>query len=235
MTKFTKTLVVTLLFVLAFTCTVYAKKKEDYDYAIDYCEIVEEGGVVTVRWSKPADSTSYKILTTFVSEKTGNEKRLTSRETTYNVTSYIISDLIAGKGLGSYYVEVRPTKNKEGAATSDELEVDAQMLTRIQEYVSTGMTTAQSNAADKWVQTNGIWHLYRNGAPVVNDWAPYNGNWYLFDAAGNMLKGWQKRGKYWYYMEQTGNSKYPEGACYINDDTPDGYHVNERGEWVTNY
>ena len=228
-----KVLVVSVIFVLALSCTVFAKSKEDYDYTVESVEIAENGGVVYVEWTKPEDATPYHLIITWTSERTGNEKKLPSKKLVYSQTSCIISEDIAAKGVGTYSVEVRPDKNKEASATSDELEVDGAMLGRIQGYVNTGMTTAQSAALDKWTQdAHGIWHLYRNGVLVVNDWALTNGRWYLFDAAGNMLTGWQQKNNKWYYLEPYGNNEYPQGALYVDTETPDGYRVNANGEYV---
>ena len=228
-----KVLVVSVIFVLALSCTVFAKSKEDYDYSVESVEISEDGGVVYVEWTKPQDATPYHLIITWTSERTGNEKKLPSKKLVYSQTNCIISADIAAKGVGTYSVEIRPDKNKEASATSDELEVDGAMLGRIQGYVNTGMTTAQSAALDKWTQdANGIWHLYRNGVLVVNDWALTNGRWYLFDAAGNMLTGWQQKNNKWYYLEPYGNNEYPQGALYVDTETPDGYRVNANGEYV---
>ena len=228
-----KVLIVSVIFVLALSCTVFAKSKEDYDYSVESVEISEDGGVVYVEWTKPQDATPYHLIITWTSARTGNEKKLPSKKLVYSQTSCIISEDIAAKGAGTYSVEIRPDKNKEASATSDELEVDSAMLGRIQGYVNTGMTTAQSAALDSWTQdANGIWHLYRNGTMIVNDWALTNGRWYLFDAAGNMLTGWQQKNNKWYYLEPYGNNEYPQGALYVDTETPDGYRVNANGEYV---
>ena len=228
-----KVLFVSTILVLAFTCTVFAKTKDEYDYAVESVDISETGGVVYVEWTKPQDSTPYHLVITWTSSKTGNQKKLPSIKLGYSQTNCIISHEIAAKGIGTYCVEVRPDKNKTASATSDDLEVDSAMLGRIQGYVNTGMTTAQSAALDKWTQdANGNWHLYHNGVLVVNDWALTNGRWYLFDAAGNMLKGWQQKNSKWYYLEPYGNSEYPQGALYVDTETPDGYRVNANGEYV---
>ena len=52
-----------------------------------------------------------------------------------------------------------------------------------------------------------------------------------------MLKGWQRipgaDDKYkWYYLNPEPGSL--QGACFVNTTTPDGYTVNEKGEWVVN-
>ena len=47
-----------------------------------------------------------------------------------------------------------------------------------------------------------------------------------------MLLGWQQKNNKWYYLEPYGNSEYPQGALYVNTETPDGYRVNANGEYV---
>ena len=229
-----KVFVVSFIFVLALTCTVFAATNTDRDYSLEYVNIEEQGGVVAVRW-EPAtkDSTPYHLIITWTSSRTGNEKKLPSKKLGYSERVCVISHDIAAKGLGTYSVEIRPEKDKDAGSTSEDLEVDSAMFGRIQGYVKTGMTTAESAALDKWAQdANGIWHLYHNGALVVNDWALTNGRWYLFDAAGNMLTGWQQKNNKWYYLEPIGNSEYPQGALYVDTETPDGCRVNANGEYV---
>ncbi len=57
-----------------------------------------------------------------------------------------------------------------------------------------------------WVFLNGKWfYLEESGAMKENQWFEVNGKWYYVDASGELL---------------------------VNTTTPDGYHVNENGEWV---
>ena len=60
---------------------------------------------------------------------------------------------------------------------------------------------------------------------VAPTWQLSNGKWYLIDPVGNKLMGWHKVNEKWYYMNET------SGVCYINRMTPDGYFVDENGEW----
>ena len=54
---------------------------------------------------------------------------------------------------------------------------------------------------------------------------------------GAMFTGWQfitdSEGKgAWYYFAKSGETGHSEGALYMNAVTPDGYTVNEKGQWV---
>ena len=229
-----KVFVVSFIFVLALSCTVFAKTDTDRDYSLEYVNIEEQGGIVSVSWEPAANySTTYTLIITWTSSRTGNEKKLKGKQLGYSQRSCIISHDIAAKGPGTYSVEVRPDKDKAAGATSDDLEVDGAMFGRIQGYVASNKTAEQTAAQDKWVKdAGGNWHLYREGAPIVNSWANTGGRWYLFDAAGNMLTGWQQNNKKWYYLEPIGNSEYPQGALYVDTETPDGYRVNANGEYV---
>lgn len=43
--------------------------------------------------------------------------------------------------------------------------------------------------------------------------------------SGEMLTGWQQVGGKWYYLNSL-------GKLLINTITPDGYYVNDNGEWI---
>lgn len=113
----------------------------------------------------------------------------------------------------------------------------------------------------EWLQDGfGWWHKNPDGTYPANKWEKlaYNGKtfWYFFDALGYMktgwivgpdgnwyylnpssngfmgamVTGWQQIDGFWYYFnaEQTAT----EGAMYVNTITPDGYKVNELGQWI---
>ena len=100
---------------------------------------------------------------------------------------------------------------------------------------------------------------YQDGTGIKSQWLEleWNGvkNWYYFGADGYMVTGWYQDGGKWYYLHpkadgtrgymytgwhQIGNSWYyfrvtaggPKGSLVVNGTTPDGYKVNENGEWV---
>lgn len=97
---------------------------------------------------------------------------------------------------------------------------------------------------------------------IVNKQAEIGGNHYSFDENGRMVIGWRKEADgFWYYYSADVNSQppfgaaktgwiqsaptspwyylndgsvsgYPYGAMLVNTVTPDGYSVNENGEWI---
>ncbi len=78
-----------------------------------------------------------------------------------------------------------------------------------------------------WKYTNGKWY-YLN--PVSGDmavgWKQINGKWYYLNPInGDMAVGWKQIGDKWYYLDL-------EGDCLLNTITPDGYAVNQNGEWI---
>ena len=54
-----------------------------------------------------------------------------------------------------------------------------------------------------WVQEDGKWCFYKNGAKVTG-WLQDGSKWYYFDANGVMLTGWVKIGGVWYYLQPSG-------------------------------
>jgi len=97
----------------------------------------------------------------------------------------------------------------------------------------------------------GWWFRYHRGGWPVNTWLLIAGKWYHFGADGYMQTGWIKdRGK-WYYLNpdgsmalgwkkivgkwyffNTGSAGVPYGALLQSTTTPDGFRVNENGEWI---
>ena len=54
-----------------------------------------------------------------------------------------------------------------------------------------------------WVQEDGKWCFYKNGAKVTG-WLQDGSKWYYFDANGVMLTGWVKISGVWYYLQPSG-------------------------------
>lgn len=98
----------------------------------------------------------------------------------------------------------------------------------------------------KWEHIGNNWKLKIEGnSYATSQWAKINNLWYLFGSDGNMVTGWEKVNGKWYFMEPSGEMvtgwKWISGKCYYMDEsgsmlsnaiTPDGYKVNENGEWV---
>ncbi|MBT9775978.1 hypothetical protein GPL15_05605 [Clostridium sp. MCC353] len=110
-----------------------------------------------------------------------------------------------------------------------------------------------------WAMENGKW-TFTNGVSYRNQWGYlyYNGTygWYFFNQDGYMETGWHTEpdgrkfylnpsedgkqgqmftgwnlidGKWYYFSQEHGSGK---GQLLVSTTTPDGYTVNENGEWV---
>lgn len=79
---------------------------------------------------------------------------------------------------------------------------------------------------DGWYEdANGWWYYTPEGSYPVSQWKMLNGSWYYFDGNGYMAKGWLNDREIWYYLQEN-------GELLTNAVTPDGYQVNENGEWI---
>ena len=97
-----------------------------------------------------------------------------------------------------------------------------------------------------WIYVKSHW--YRVGADgyMLQGWTDINGKrYYLTPVSGEMKTGWLFDNQVWYYLDETGlmktgwaqvNGKWyylnPDGKMAANTRTPDGYQVNENGEWI---
>lgn len=82
-----------------------------------------------------------------------------------------------------------------------------------------------------WILWEGKWYYLNpisdgtKGAMTVG-WKKINAAWYYFDSiSGAMETGWIKLEDKWYYLRE-------DGILLVNTITPDGYYVNDKGEWV---
>lgn len=102
-----------------------------------------------------------------------------------------------------------------------------------------------SYASAQWANLSGKWYLFGADGVMLTDWQKVNGKWYLLGQDGAMLTDWQFHNGKWYYMEPSGEMvvgwKWVFDKCYYMDSngamlantvTPDGYTVNQNGEWV---
>ena len=76
-----------------------------------------------------------------------------------------------------------------------------------------------------WVKDNGTWYYLKSSGAMATGWVKDNGTWYYLKSSGAMATGWYQVGGNWYYS-------YASGALAVSTTTPDGYTVNENGEWV---
>ena len=98
-----------------------------------------------------------------------------------------------------------------------------------------------------WEFVNGKWYyLEQSGAMKASQWFKSSGKWYYVNHSGVMETGWLQVNGKWYYLEQSGAMKASQwfklnekwyyvndsGELLVNTTTPDGYKVNENGEWI---
>ncbi len=131
-------------------------------------------------------------------------------------------------------------------------------IVAVADAAETNVANAQS-VAGAWVQSEQGWSLQVDGKSASNSWvcvAEKDGaHWYHFGdtglmdtgwleldgkkyylyavhdgTAGRMLTGWQLLDGKWYYFSSASDATL--GTLLTNTVTPDGYRVNEQGEWI---
>lgn len=106
----------------------------------------------------------------------------------------------------------------------------------------------QSSTAGTWQKdAKGWWLSYGAGNYAKNTWVFKDDKWYYFDVEGYMLTSWRHINNNWYYMHDDGHMNTGwlrtenthkwyyfdnSGAMWYNATTPDGYYVNNDGEYV---
>ena len=90
-----------------------------------------------------------------------------------------------------------------------------------------------------WFESGGKWYFLstaHNGfyGEMLTGWYydTTSGKWYYLDESGAMVLGWYNIGGKWYYLSNTSSNNQPYGSLYVSTSTPDGYKVNENGEWI---
>ena len=96
-----------------------------------------------------------------------------------------------------------------------------------------------------WVKDKGSWYYLNESGSMVTGWVKDKGLWYYLNESGSMATGWVKDKGSWYYLDTAGAMKtgwftvsgkwyyaYNSGDLLVNTTTPDGYQVNDNGEWV---
>lgn len=103
----------------------------------------------------------------------------------------------------------------------------------------------ETYACSQWAMLGEKWYLFDENGYMVTGWKKSNSKWYLLSQSGEMVTGWQLVDGKWYWLEPSGEMatgwKWIGEKCYYldtsgamisNTTTPDGYFVNEKGEWV---
>ena len=70
----------------------------------------------------------------------------------------------------------------------------------------TAKVQAKAVTKSGWVQENGKWYYYANGAKHTG-WLSAGGAWYYMNSSGVMQTGWVSVGGTWYYMASSGAMK----------------------------
>ena len=99
-----------------------------------------------------------------------------------------------------------------------------------------------------WMKENDAWYYFDTNGTMQTGWLEdTDGNWYYLNDNGRMEIGWfQDSSGAWYYLGSSGRMEsntwiYYKGKWYyidalgkllFNSLTPDGYRVNEYGEWI---
>ncbi|MDB2016726.1 leucine-rich repeat protein [[Clostridium] symbiosum] len=77
-----------------------------------------------------------------------------------------------------------------------------------------------------WNEVNGRWYYLSPNGNMLTEWQLIDGRWYFFESSGEMVIGWKWVGEKCYYFDSN-------GAMLSNMKTPDGFYVNEQGEWIS--
>lgn len=88
---------------------------------------------------------------------------------------------------------------------------------------------ANNNKAvkDSWKMIDNKWYYFNSYCQMQIGWLSFGGQWYYLNPNGDMAAGWITVGPSgpWYYLDPV------SGVMLTNTTTPDGYYVNEKGEW----
>ena len=112
-------------------------------------------------------------------------------------------------------------------------------------YVKSGGYMAKS----EWIhneKSNTWYYVNSEGRYLRNTWEKIGNKWYYFNGSGKMESDWVFLNGKWFYLEESGAMKENQwfevngkwyyvdaaGELLVNTKTPDGYYVNENGEWV---
>ena len=77
-----------------------------------------------------------------------------------------------------------------------------------------------------WEKIGNKWYYYNGSGKMESDWVFLNGKWFYLEESGAMKENqWFEVNGKWYYVDAS-------GELLVNTKTPDGYYVNENGEWI---
>lgn len=94
---------------------------------------------------------------------------------------------------------------------------------------------------DAWLADGGLWYLFDTEGRLLTGWRNVGGHWYFLNNSpsdtcpyGAMKTGWIQTGPNspYYYLNAGSENDIPYGAMLTDRNTPDGYFVNQNGEWI---
>lgn len=93
----------------------------------------------------------------------------------------------------------------------------------------------QGNKLTGWIVSNEEWYYLGENGNMKTGWLLDNGKWYFLstemsEKTGRALTGWQWIDGYCYFFSTVDDNSL--GILYVNRMTPDGYHVNQSGQWI---
>ena len=93
----------------------------------------------------------------------------------------------------------------------------------------------QGNKLMGWIVSNEEWYYLGENGNMKTGWLLDNGKWYFLSTemsakTGRALTGWQWIDGYCYFFSAVDDNSL--GILYVNRMTPDGYHVNQSGQWI---
>ena len=93
----------------------------------------------------------------------------------------------------------------------------------------------QGNKLTGWIVSNEEWYYLGENGNMKTGWLLDSGKWYFLSTemsakTGRALTGWQWIDGYCYFFSTVDDSSL--GILYVNRMTPDGYHVNQSGQWI---
>ena len=93
-----------------------------------------------------------------------------------------------------------------------------------------------------WLRQGNTWYYLTGSGAMATGWYQVGGTWYYADKSGKMLTGWIKDGSTWYYLASSGAMEKnrwignyyvgSSGAMYESRFTPDGFYVDNSGQWL---
>jgi uncharacterized protein YjdB len=144
-----------------------------------------------------------------------------------------------GGGGGGRSVGVTATGNIKGPAAPS----DAITGTWTQTGNGKWIFTSERTYTDEWAYIsnpfasgNASWFRFDKDGFMVTGWqTDVNGNTFYLKTVidgtqGEMLTGWQNIEGTWYYLNPISDGS--KGKLLTNTTTPDGYKVNEKGQWI---